>query len=118
MNMKPIIRGYASPDVPDFDTWYPADPDSFSFLLQVTVGFEGQEFVEVFYFTVCTPEWLKRQHGEDAVIPMVHRLLVFEYDFERIENTLEYLIARIRGKSAAEIVRKIGRYGKWESEDF
>jgi len=116
--MKATIRRLHSPDVDDLASWTPKDPVCFGFLLQVLVGPEHQEGEESFDFVVCTPAWLRRQYGADSVIPGRHHILIFEYSFERLRCAIESIVDSAEGENWRDIALQIGRYGKWEFEDY
>ena len=118
--MNATIYKYHSPDVYDFDSWCPKNPESFSYLLQVFIGpegLEGEEGGESFEFIVCTPMWLLEKYGEDAVVALRHYLLVFHHDFAQVKGKIKWLVEKARGENWNEIATWIGRYGKWEFEN-
>lgn len=116
--MKAEIRRFHSPDVFDLVHWVPPEPLCFGFLLQVFIGPVGSPGEESFDFLVCSPEWLRREHGGEAVLLLRHHVLVFCYDFETIKAFLESFVSTIEAPSWAELARRLSRFGKWEFEDL
>lgn len=116
--MKAAIRDFYSPDVDDLVSWRPADPTRFGFLLQVMVGPSDGEGEESFDFVVCSPEWLRGNSGEDRLVVGRHHILLFEYDYDLLKKAIERIVDDAGGSDWTEIATKIGRYGKWEFEDY
>src|SRR5687768_17385615 len=110
--MRAQIREFDSPDVCDLPGWIPPEPDCFGFLLTVIAGPADTAGEETFDFVVCTPEWLRRTHGETSNIIARHHLLVFRYDFDSIRATLSSLVASLEGETWDELGAKLARYGK------
>lgn len=116
--MKAQIKYLHSPDVYDLASHQPEDKDNFSFLLQVMVGLEHTEGEESFDIIVCTPKWLMDKHSRQDVIFGLHRIIVFEYDYERLLTTLRTYIESLDEDNWIELGEKIGRIGKWEFQDY
>jgi hypothetical protein len=116
--MRPIIKEIHSPDVSDLAKYIPIDKTNFGFLLQVMVGPEGSEGEESFDIVVCTPKWLSQNYtGEDIIIGR-HRLIMFEYNYDRLINRIRTYIDSCEADSWSKVAEKIGRLGKWEFEDY
>lgn len=116
--MKAAIHNLYSPDVSDLESWYPEDPDCFALLVTVLAGPQGGIGKESFDFVVCTPEWIRREYGSDAVVSGRSRLLVFDYDFKKILRKIEGIVESISGDSWVEVATKLSRYAAWEFEDY
>jgi hypothetical protein len=116
--MKAAIRRFHSPDVDDLKRWFPAEPECFGFLLQVLVGPGDGEGEESFDFVVCSPEWLRRKYGDDAIVLGRHYILLFIYDFDRVKKAIEAIVAKATGNNWHEVASKIACYGQWEFEDY
>ena len=116
--MKPSIRYFHSPDIPDLDRWRPDDPQCFGYLLQVIIGPKDGLGEESFDFLVCSPKWLEFHYKEDDIVFLRHHILVFRHDFSKVREKVEKLIASIPGNTWEEIGTWLGRYGKWEFEDY
>lgn len=116
--MKAELKRVHSPDIPDLSSHCFDNGESFCFLLQALVGPEGGNGEESFDIEICTPKWLLENHGKHDVVFGRHRLIVFEYSYNLIINTIEKFIDSCSGNSWEEVAEKIGRLGKWEFEDY
>lgn len=116
--IRPEIRYFFSPDIDDLEDHRPADPESFSFLLQVMVGPQGAKGEESFDLVISTPAWLAARYGPAEVIPGEHRLIVFQYDWVAIEAFVRKRVAACTGSDWQEVARKIGRFTRWEFDEY
>ena len=116
--MRAALKHLQSPDIVDLATYSPEEPKKICFLLQMMVGPAAQEGAESFDVTVCTPQWLAEHCPTDAILVGRHHLLVMEYDFARIHNSLRQRIEACVGENWEEVARQVGRLGKWEFEDY
>lgn len=116
--MRATVRHLHSPDVPDLARWRPTEEEHFGILLQVFVGPSDGPGQESFDFVVCSPEWLRRKYGDDAVIFCRNHILLFRYDFSILQAAVESLVSRVSGDSWNEIASKLARYGLWEFEEY
>ena len=118
--MRAELKSLHSPDV-DLESYSPADPLCFGFLLQASIGPEGQGGAESFDIQVCTPRWLIDQHdrmGSMDVIFGTHMMIVFSYDLHKIRGALERYCKRCVGDDWQKIAIKLARIGAWEYEDY
>lgn len=118
MRMTAEIRRFHSPDVRDLTQWTPPDLQDFGILLQVLIGPKGQQGEEAFDFVVCSPAWLLKDRGAKSVIFGSHHILLFEYNFDRLQEALTKLVTGVSGSSWNELAQKLSRYGRWEFEDY
>ena len=116
--IRPRIHHFHSPDVEDLDAARPAVGSDFSVLVQIFVGPEGGEGFESFDIQIVTPGWLHEECASDGFASGEHRLIVFDYDWPRIENYLRKRIAACSGRDWTEVAHKIGRFAWWEFEDY
>ena len=116
--MRAAVRRFHSPDIDDLERFRPADADSFSFLLQIMIGPADGDAEESFDVVVCTPTWLLRNHERKDIIFGRHRLVVLEYDFERIRRVIQDYCARLNAPTWEGLAAKLARLGKWEFEDY
>ena len=63
---------------------------------------------------VCTPSWLLENKKQEEIIFSKNYLIVFEYNYNKIQKYIEF----IEGKSWEEIALKINRIASWEFEDY
>jgi hypothetical protein len=116
--MRAQVKRFNSPDIFDLYHHTPEEPDCFEFLLEVMVGPENQPGAESIDIVVSTPKWLLKERGEDAVIFGFNRLIVFEYDFEKIAATIKRFCERCTGSTWAEVANKVKRMGYYEFDDY
>ncbi len=116
--MRAKLKSYNATDVQDLNAYRPADPRNFRFTMELFIGPDSEEGEETFQVTVCTPDWLKSQHGPNDVVVGRHHLIVFEFDLKRIVRFIEEYCANTEGSSWHEIGEKLGRLGYWEFEDY
>ena len=116
--MKPSIRRIHSPDVSDLEGYRPDDPSVFGFLAQVMIGPANSEGEESFDITVCSPKWLLEQYARQDVIFGRHHLIMLEYDFARMMSVFERLCNESEAPTWGEVAAKLGRFAKWEFEDY
>ena len=114
--MKAEIKDISC-DYFDLSTYTPIDPESFSFPLFVTVGTEFAEGEDLFYIQVCTPKWILENHCREDVIIGRHYLIVMEYDYARIIQTITAFCSQWEASTWPELAEKLGRLGQWEFED-
>ena len=98
--------------------FHPKEEDNFCFNFQFTVGEGGVDFGDSYQILICTPKWIMENERDKEIINMRHRLIVFEYNLEKIVSYVKKYIARCSGQNYDEIAPKIGRLGFWEFEDY
>ena len=116
--MRASIRRLMSPDVVDLAAYHPTPIDDFGFLLQVFAGPEGEPGEESFDLVVCTPKWLEQKYGRSGVVFGRHRLIVFEYDYDRLLRAVEEAFEGVEGRTWREVAEQLARLGRWEFEDY
>lgn len=116
--MKAEIKKLHSPDIQDLGIFHPNDENVFSFLLQMIVGRVDKEEEESFDMIVCTPQWIKSNHLKGDVIFGLHYLIVLEYNYESILNTLTQYVANIEGSTWEDIANQLSKIGRWEFENY
>ena len=116
--IQPVLKRLHSPDVMNLDSYSPADPSYFSFLLQAMFGPEGGEGEESFDILVCTPRWLAADVERKGVVDGRHHLVVSKFDLAQIRSFLVAYAKNCASKSWPEAATKLSRLGKWEFEDY
>lgn len=114
---RAILRSLHSPDA-DLTTFVPADPSRFSVLVQALIGPAEQAGEESFDFVFCTPLWLADQLEREQYVMGRHHVLVSHYSMELVENVIRELCARASGPDWSSVASYLGRYGRWEFEDY
>ena len=116
--MRAEIKRLHSPDIANLESYTPQVGDNFSFLLQIMAGPSGQEGEESFDVLICTPKWLEERFSKGQIIVGRHYLIVFEYNFNRIELFIKSYCEQCEGNNWQEVAAKLSRLGKWEFEDY
>ena len=117
--MKAVLRYLHSPDLPDLENGTPPDPESFAILVQAMIGADDEpESEESFDFVLCTPGWLAIRLGAGSHIWGRHHLLVPRYDFATLHGAVQAVCEGATGPDWETIAGILGRYGKWEFEDY
>ena len=116
--MKAEIKNIHSFDIDDLPNYRPPDPESFSFHLRIIAGPLSAPGEESFDLIVSTPTWLSNNYPKEAIIIGRHRLIVMEYNFERIRKTITDLWESCEAPNWNELAEKLARFGHWEFEDY
>ena len=102
----------------DLETYYPEDPKKFGFCVQAMIGIEGSEGADSFAIEICTPKWLMENDSETDVVFGRHKLIVFDYDINKIRSTIARYCEYTFGDEWLEMAEKLARIGYWEFEDY
>ena len=117
--IRPKLKSVYSPDVENLPEYRPAEPEHVGILFQLFIGpDDGSEDAESFDVMVCTPDWLKQSLHHDDVVLGYHHLIVREYDYRRIINSIEKYLHHCHGETWEDVARKVSRLGKWEFEGY
>lgn len=114
--MRARLKSLRSDEVPDLAGWTPPLPDEFAVPLLLEVGPLGLRGRERFELLVVTPRWLQRRHGRAGAVLGRGKLLVFEWDYERLRAFLAKKVEACSGRSWPEVARKVGAIAEWEGE--
>jgi hypothetical protein len=112
------VKNIISPDIINFQSYWPEDEESFSFLLTVLVGPKGENVEESFDIVVCTPKWLLSKYDKNETILGADKLIVFEFNMERILARIRKLFDNCSGSDWNDIAIKLSRVGHWEFENY
>lgn len=82
------------------------------------IGPEGENGSESFDFNVCTPKWLQQKLPPEEALFGRHKLIVLDYNRDRIIRKINHLCDRTLGSNWTEIATRLARYGHWEFEDY
>ena len=116
--MNAALKGIICTDVDPLESYVPNDPKSFGFSLELLIGPDGQEGMESFQVTVCTPRWLEANHPPEDIILGRHYLIVFEFNYDRLLQRIEKYLRHCTGDTWQEVAEKVARLGWWEFEDY
>lgn len=110
------LRSIRSPDVPDLFTWAPTG--SFSVVIELVIGPEGEPGEESFALTLCTPDQLAREASKEGITDGRHHFVVERYDFASFERYLRRRVEACEGESWDEVAAKLARIARSEFEDY
>ena len=115
--IRPELKRLHSPDI--FNLNCPAIDDSVPFcvLIQAMFGLEGADEQESFDLLVCNPKWVEAKAAEGAFSGR-HHLIVARFDIDEIRSFLRDISKTCEGSNWDEVAEKLGRFGKWEFEDY
>ena len=116
--VAPEVRRIHSPDILDMQSAVPDDPEMFCILVQAMIGPAAELGEESFDFTVCTPKWINKAMLKDGFMFGKNCLIVEYYDYNIILDAINSLCQSIKGSSWKQVAEQLGRYGKWEFEDY
>ncbi|MEI9977025.1 MAG: immunity 8 family protein [Ignavibacteriota bacterium] len=117
---RPIIKSLEITEVPNLDpsAYVPNDPADFSCTLGMTIGPGDSRGGELFYLTVCTPNWLAKACEKDGFMWGRHHLIVPEYNLQAITATVAKFVQGCSGESWQEVASKLNRMAAWEFEEY
>ncbi len=116
--IKAELQYLHSPDVYDLSTFTPPDPDNFCILVQAAIRTQNGKGENIFDFLVCTPQWLQNKLIKDNYTFGRHYLFLPAYDYELLQQVIVELCNRFSESDWQAVAEKIGRFGKWEFEDY
>ncbi len=113
--MRADLKGISADEV-DIHSYAPDDPECFFITLRLRIGPEGDNGGDDFEVFVCTPTWLQNNVWE----PMWgrHFLIVKEFNYQLIVDTIIKAISQYEGVGWSEIACKLARLYAWEFEDY
>ncbi len=82
------------------------------------IGPDGGEGEEAFDVQIVTPGWLEERCASEGLAAGDGRLLVFDYDWPRIEAYLQRRVASCTGSDWREVAQKLSRFSRWEFDDY
>lgn len=104
-------------EVVDIESYAPANLFNFSVGLELTVSLEGQgNASERFDIEVCTPSWVENDLKSADCIIGSGKLFVRSYSYEVIRTFVDRYVESCKGKTADDVLRRVGLLGDWESE--
>ncbi len=114
--MRARLKSLRSDEIEDLERFAPDVPDEFAVPLVLEVGALGLRGKERFDLLVVTPRWLLRRHGKQGAIMGRGKLIVFEWNFERIKSLLARKVEACSGATWPEVAGKVDRMADWEGE--
>lgn len=113
----PELRLLHSPDIPNLELPNIVESEPYCILLQAMFGPIGAKGEESFDFLVCNGLWLTERATQGAFFCR-HHLVVHRFNISEIRSLLEEIARESAAESWEGAAEKIGRFGKWEFEDY
>lgn len=115
--MRAELRRVHSPDVPDLASWRP-EGEAFGVLLQLMVGPRDSPGEESFDVLVCSPLHLEERARREGPVWVRHTLVVETWAWPAVLEQLERRVTSATGDTWEEVAGSLGRWGRWEFEDY
>lgn len=115
--IKPVLRRIHSPDIQDIQSAKIDEEEPFCALIQAFYGPDGGRGDEAFDFLVCNALWISKA-AEIAPLSGRHHLIVKNFNRLQLQEFFNGLEQICTGRDWEEVARKLGRFGKWEFEDY
>ena len=116
--MMAALKGLYSDDISDLKTYSPSEDNNFGLLVRVMVGPMDGQGEESFEVLVCTPKWLSENNSSSDILLGLHKLIVFKYDYARLQQFIEKYLMRCSGENWQEVAQKLSLLGQWEFEGY
>ena len=118
MNMIiPELKRLHSPDVYDLRNPNIDESKPYCVLVQAMFGPENVDGEESFDLIVCNQLWVEQQRVRGQ-FPDPHQFVVERFDVREIEEYMRKAAADSLGADWEEVAAKLGRFGKWEFDDY
>ena len=103
----------------ELQTWEPDDANNVKLPMVLELGWEGEDGSALFYFTVATPEALKRSEPIAPGFPFLsYRSLIVmsSFSFGALQTAVENIVNRAPRTDIDKCFRYLTRYFTWEHE--
>ncbi|MGN6608142.1 MAG: Imm8 family immunity protein [Jatrophihabitans sp.] len=121
--MKATLTSIMCGDLEMADDVVP-DPTDVEFLVQFWVSDADEARTgsdvgqDMFSLLVITPKALKRLVRRDGPQSGRHMLIIDRWDWEDVQRVVREHVASVDGADWDELATKLGRWAKWEFEDY
>jgi len=116
--MKAIVKRLYADDFEPLESVDISDPTCFELNVCVMVGPVATSGEESFDITVCTPGWLMLECERRHVVWGRNYLVVDTYNVATIKETIQRKVDSIGADTWEEFAHKLGRWARWEFEDY
>lgn len=116
--MRCQLRYLHSPDVPQLESYQPADASTFSILIQAMIGPLEGEGEESFSFVLCTPGSLAKELSTDGYRWGHSLLIVPRYEFHSLLSAVQRVCHRVEEPTWQDIANALSYYFTWEFADY
>lgn len=114
---KPKIIDYFSADIENVWTWEPNDLTEVYFTLEIEIASDGDTSGQIFQMIVATPDALKKRRDKDAIFSGRGLLITVDYNWQKIEDTLNEILEKCAGDTWEDIVQQLLKFFWWEYEN-
>ena len=91
---------------------------SFCHTLRAEIGVRGEKGADAFEFDVCSPEFLESETENHPVFSGENLIIMKRFDPDRVEEFVHKRLRHATGKDWGEMAGKIGKWARWEFEDY
>ncbi|RZM06050.1 MAG: hypothetical protein EOO88_53955 [Pedobacter sp.] len=117
MKTKLVVQDVYSDSV-DLRGWWPENIEDISLRICVEVGEKNEIGSNNFYFTLSSPEALKKKESSEYFLVKNRTIIVGYFDYKLLYAGVEKIVAECCGESFEESCLQLTRYFDWEYEDF
>lgn len=96
----------------------PENPENCSVWVSIDIGPDDEEGENIFQFNFVTPQYLQEKIIKDGTQLGRHMIIIKEFSWEIITPEMERIFNLINEGDFSRFAEKLGRYGKWEYEDY
>lgn len=79
---------------------------------------KGKDEVDLFSIEVCTPKWILENHQSSDIVFGKSKMIVFEYDIDKIINAINQYLNSIICHTWEEAAIQIAKIANWEFENY
>jgi hypothetical protein len=115
--MKPVIKGFEF-DQDSNDKFQPEDPSCFFTSIRLIIGPDNEEGEEIYDVFLVTPKWMESNYKQDRIHLGMNKIIVKEFDLDKILVFLNSYLERCAGKNWKEVSYKLRGLGVSEFDDF
>jgi len=114
------VKSFWSPDIRNYNPWaWEPDDNEVFYLLEMKIGFAGEEASDVYSIIVATPEGIlekfsKRKHFDETYKIIIQK----EYSWKNIVSHINYLISTIDTLYEYEAYSCLRDYFHWEHANY
>lgn len=101
----------------DLSTYVPPS-ENFSLCLDLSIGPVNSDGADLFYVTVCSPQYVEQLVAQEGIATMRGYLVTDGFQVTVIRARIEKLLSAVSGETWAEVATKLSRYFKWEFDDY
>lgn len=101
-----------------FEKYQPELRHNFHIQIDLSIGFDDEEGMSNYFFSVCTPTWLDHNIQNQGPVSGRHLLIVNQYDHKEIAKYVENILETSIRPSREDTFVVLSRHFFWEFEDY